>query len=417
MDFVIAQTIGLLVVAILVAIAARRLRLPYAVGLVIAGMALALSHVNFGIPLTRDMVFEVILPPLLFEAALNLDWRDLWKDALPILVLSVFGVVISAAVTAVGLHGVLRWAWAPALIFGVLIAATDPVTVIALFKDLGTKGRSRLLVESESLLNDGVAAVLFSLVMGWSANANSGPLEVARSLLLLLGGGVAVGLAVGFAGLVIAGRTGDHLVEMAVTVAIAYGAFLIAENLHSSGVLATVTAGLLVGSAGVRAGHRRLGISHQGRTFAIEVWEFLAFIANSLVFLLIGLTVSHLAFAANYTPILVTIALVLLGRAATVYPLAALFRSTRFQISAPEQHLLWWGGLRGALALALALSLPRDIALHDEILIATFSVVTFSIVVQGLTMPALVRALGFVESASSRANSISKSHLESPDKP
>jgi CPA1 family monovalent cation:H+ antiporter len=282
------------------------------------------------------------------------------------------------------------------LIFGVLIAATDPVTVIALFKDLGIKGRGRLLVESESLFNDAVAAVLFSLALAWAAQSFSSPSQIAVRLVLLAGGGIAIGAIVGLLALLVAGRTGDRLVEIAVTVAAAYGAFLIAENLHCSGILATVTAGLLIGAVGLRKGNRRLGISHQGRVFAVEFWEFLAFIANSLVFLLIGLTVSHLRFASlGYLPILIMIVLVLLGRAATVYPIALLFHSTKYEISRREQHLLWWGGLRGALALALALSLPEEIAMHDAILIATFSVVTFSIVVQGLTMPGLVRVLGF----------------------
>jgi CPA1 family monovalent cation:H+ antiporter len=397
MDVVLARTIGLLVVAILVAIAARRLRLPYAVGLVIAGMTLALSRVNFGLPLTHDMIFDLILPPLLFEAALNLDWRDLWKDAPLIFAMSIIGVLISAAVVVLGLHALLGWALAPALIFGVLIAATDPVTVIALFKDLKIKGRDRLLVESESLFNDGVAAVLFSLALAWSAQRLSGPWQITTNLVLLAGGGIAIGGIVGFLALLVAGRTGDHLVEIAVTVATAYGAFLIAENLHCSGVLATVTAGLVVGAVGLRAGNARLGISRQGRAFAVEFWEFLAFIANSLVFLLIGLTVSHLRFATlGYVPILAAIMLVLLGRAATVYPIALLFHSTKYELAAREQHLLWWGGLRGALALALALSLPENIAMHDTIVVATFVVVIFSIVVQGLTMPGLVRLLGLV---------------------
>jgi len=396
MDILIAQDVGLLVVAILVAIVARRLRLPYAVGLVIAGMTLALSRVSFGIPLTHDIVFDLILPPLLFEAALNLDWRELWKDALPIIALSVFGVLISAAAVMLGLHLFLGWALAPALIFGVLIAATDPVTVIALFKDLRIKGRGRLLVESESLFNDGVAAVLFSLALTWTAQAFSSPSQIAISLIQLSAGGIVIGLIVGVLALLVAGRSGDHLVEMAVTVATAYGAFLIAEKLNCSGVLATVAAGLLVGAVGLRAGNQRLGISRQGRIFVLEFWEFLAFLANSLVFLLIGLTVSHMRIATlGYVPIAMLIALVLLARAAAVYPIALLLHSTEYDIAPRERHLLWWAGLRGALALALALSLPGEIAMRNEIVIATFGVVTFSIIVQGLTMPALIRVLGF----------------------
>src|SRR5271154_6375678 len=143
MDLIIARTLGLLVVAIVVAIAARRLSLPYTVGLVIAGAAIAFSRVDIGISLTHDIIFDVILPPLLFEAALNLPWPELRRDMVPVLVLSIFGVVISAAFVAAGMAWVMGWPWAPALIFAVLIAATDPVAVIALFKDTGLGGRLR----------------------------------------------------------------------------------------------------------------------------------------------------------------------------------------------------------------------------------------------------------------------------------
>jgi len=174
MDVVIAGTLALLVVAILVAIAARRLSLPYTAGLVIAGVALALAHVQTGIRLTHDIIFEAILPPLLFEAAINIRWHELRRDLLPVLVLSIFGVAISAAVVCTGMVWLLTWPTTSALVFGVLIAATDPVAVIAMFKDVGLTGRLRLLVESESLFNDGVAAVLFGLALSWTQSSAGG---------------------------------------------------------------------------------------------------------------------------------------------------------------------------------------------------------------------------------------------------
>lgn len=393
MSLLIAKSLGLLVVAVLVAIAARRLRLPYTVGLVIAGITLALSHGDPGIGLTRDVIFDLLLPPLLFEAALNLNVGALRRDALPILTLSILGVMVSAAVVFLGMRYVLAWPVAPALAFSVLIAATDPVAVIALFKDLGIAGRFRFLVESESLFNDGVAAVLFALALSWLAEDRT----AAASWTLVLtmsGGGILTGVAAGFAGLLIAGRTGDHLVETAVTVVASYGAFLLAENLSFSGVLATVSAGLVIGSASLRAGGRRLGLSRHGRDFALEFWEFLAFIANSTVFLLMGIAASRITFAAiGYLPLAAAIALVLLARAAAVYPLAFFFRGTRWAISGCDQHILWWAGLRGALALALALSLPPNMPMRDAVIIATFGVTIFSVIVQGLTMSTLLRVL------------------------
>jgi len=395
MGLLIAKSLGLLVVAVVVAILARRLRLPYTVGLVVAGMTLAFSRIDLGISLTHDIVFDLILPPLLFEAALNLEWRDLKRDAAPILLLSIFGVVIAAAIVVGGLMGLLHWPMAPALVFGVLIAATDPVAVIALFKDLGITGRLWLLVESESLFNDGVAAVLFALALTVIAGGSTTGIQSWYLLLSMSGGGVLVGILVALGALIVSGRTGDHLVETAVTVVASYGAFLLAEHLHFSGVLATVSAGLVFGAIGLHAGGLRLGLSRQGRIFVIAFWEFLAFTANSIVFLLIGISVSHVRFAEiGYGPLGTIILLVLLGRVLTVYPLSAVFHWSRWAIPLKDQHILFWAGLRGALALALVLSLPEGLPMHGAVIIGAFAVVTFSVIIQGLTMPALLRLLG-----------------------
>jgi monovalent cation:H+ antiporter, CPA1 family len=172
----------------------------------------------------------------------------------------------------------LGWPAAPALVFSVLIAATDPIAVIAMFKDTGIKGRLRLLVESESLFNDGVAAVLFALVLTW-VQATDGAITtavVARELALMAGGGVFVGIAAGGAAIVLAGRTSDHLVETALTVVAAYGSFLLAEYFHFSGVLATVAAGLLMGNLGVLREPTENILSPDGRTFVVAAWEFAA---------------------------------------------------------------------------------------------------------------------------------------------
>jgi monovalent cation:H+ antiporter, CPA1 family len=398
MDIALTRTISLLGVAILVAIIARRLRLPYTVGLVITGIGLAVARLDTGAMLTHDFIFDVVLPPLLFEAAISIHWRELRRDLVAVLTLSTLGVVISAFVVGAGMMHFLGWPAAPALVFSVLIAATDPIAVIAMFKDTGIKGRLRLLVESESLFNDGVAAVLFALALTWSQVGDGGAItaaDVARALALMAGGGIFVGIAAGGAAIVLAGRTSDHLVETALTVVAAYGSFLLAEYFHFSGVLATVAAGLLMGNLGVLRESNIL--SPDGRASVVAAWEFAAFIANSLVFLLIGLRVASIPFPGlGATALSVAIGLVLVGRVFTIYPLCLLFRRSAWAIPMREQHVLWWGGLRGALALALALALPPPFALHDEILIAAFGVVVFSVVVQGLTMPLLLRKLGYL---------------------
>jgi CPA1 family monovalent cation:H+ antiporter len=400
MDTGLTHTISFLGVAIIVAIIARRMRLPYTVGLVLTGQGLAVAGLETGVMLTHDFIFEVILPPLLFEAALSIRWRELRQDMLPVVVLSTLGVVISAVVVAAGMVKFLAWPAAPAVVFGVPIAATDPIAVLAMFKDTGIKGRLRLLVESESLFNDGVAAVLFALVLTWAHATGSSQLStvaVGRTLAFMTGGGILVGVSCGAAAITLAGRTSDHLVEATLTAVAAYGSFLLAENFGFSGVLATVAAGLLMGNLGVlREDENRNILSPDGRSFVIALWEFGAFIANSLIFLLIGLRVAAIPLTSvGARAVLLAIGLGLAGRALTVYPVCLFFRFSTWAIPMREQHVLWWGGLRGALALALALALPLSFPLHDEILITAFGVVVFAVVVQGLTMPWLLLMLKF----------------------
>ena len=194
----LTNIIGLLVAAIAVALVAQRLRLPYTVGLVVAGLGLALIRTGGGVVLTHDFVFDLILPPLLFEAAINIHWKELRRDALIVLTLAIFGTLLSAAVVATGMVVALGWPVRSALLFGVLIAATDPVAVIAMFKDNGVSGRLRLLVESESLFNDGVSAVLFTLVLAWAQSSDAAltpASEILKDLVFTVGGGTLAGLA------------------------------------------------------------------------------------------------------------------------------------------------------------------------------------------------------------------------------
>jgi CPA1 family monovalent cation:H+ antiporter len=398
MDRVIASGIELLGVAMAVAIIARRLALPYTVGLVATGLALALARLKLDLALTHDVLFEVILPPLLFEAALSIPWRELRRDLAPVLALSTVGVLIGAGVVAAGLIWGLDWPPAPAFAFGALIAATDPIAVIAMLRDARVEGRLRLVIESESLFNDGAAALLFALILPALGDGGaSTPLSVVAQALLIGGGGIAIGAAVGALAIALAGRTDDHLVETALTTVAAYGSFLIAERIGASGVLATVATGLVMGNLGVLAsGTNRLALTPQGRQSIVGFWEFAAFVANSLVFLLIGLAMGDAATrgaGVGAGALTVIVALALIGRAATVYPIALAFARTRWAFAWREAHFLWWSGLRGALALALALALPPEAPHRDEMIVGAFAVVAFSALVQGLTAGPALRAL------------------------
>jgi CPA1 family monovalent cation:H+ antiporter len=375
----------LLFVSALVAMLTRRLRLPYTVGLVLAGMGLYFFHARIQLHLSKDLIFSVFLPPLIFEAALCIRWRDFKTDLPVVALLATLGVVLAAAVTAAGMHYALNWDWGSATAFGVLIAATDPVSVIATFKEAGVIGRLRLLIESESLLNDGTAAVVFVTTLSILSGEHLDFASIAGALLLTIGGGT---LIVGFGCMFLSGRTTDYLVEITFTTLAAYGSFLLAEHYHCSGVLAALTAGLVVGN------YRPGGLITDAGRIALETfWEYAAFLANSLIFILIGAQEAQQHLRGLWLPVLVAILLVTLGRAVAIYPLCVLFARSPLKIQLSHQHILFWGGLRGALALALALALPEDLPFHDAIVTITFSVVAFSVFAQGLTITPLLRRL------------------------
>ena len=383
----------LLLIAAVVAMLTRRLRFPYSVGLVLAGIALVLLPIAPPIHIPNEVIYNSLLPPLLFEAAFYLRWEKL-RPQLPLIVtLAVFGVAIGGGVSAAGIHFLSGWPWATALVFGALIAATDPVSVLATFREAREHGRLALLIESESLLNDGVAAVAFAVTVALAMALPLSPLDIAARLSGSVAGAIACGAAVAGAALFLMGQSKDHLVELTFTTIAAWGSFLLAEQLHASGVLAVIVAGLIMGNIGP------LGvISDQGRESVRIFWEYAAFVANSIVFLLIGIYQAQL-YRTGGLPFgwrIATIAafVVLAGRAISVYILCGLFHRTRLRVKIRHQHALVWGGLRGALALALALGLPEDLPNRLDIIEASFAVVAFSVFAQGLTMPLLLRKIG-----------------------
>lgn len=384
----IVTLIVLLLIASLVAMVSRRLNLPYSVGLVAAGIAIALLPLGINVVLTRDLIFNIFLPPLIFEAATQLRWQPFRRDLPVTATLAFLGVMISAAVVASGMHWLIGWTWSACALFGVLIAATDPVAVVAAFKELNVERRLSGMIESESLLNDGAAAVGFSLVLTIVGGDSLKLWATAGSLVWTIGGGIGVGFCVTSALLSVAGRTRDHLVEITLTTVIAYGSFLLADYLHASGVLASMTAGLIIGNAGAQR-----AISDNARSAMLAFWEYAAFLANSVVFILIGIQEAHRGNGILSSASAAAIVLVMIGRAFAVYPICALFSRSALAVDMNHQHIFVWGGLRGALALALVLALPNDVPDREQIITVAFAVVAFSIFVQGLSMPWLIRRM------------------------
>lgn len=404
----IEQEIGfvlLLTIAALVAILIRRIRLPYTVALVVVGLALALVPNILDFNVSSDLILAVLVPPLVFEATLNIKWPDLRGDMPLVLLLAVGGTLLSTFIVGGIVFQLLDIPLLGALAFGALIAATDPVAVIAFFKSLGVSKRLSILVEGESLFNDGVAIVIFNLTIAAAAATLAGGDTSGFSLVAAIIEflrvsvvGIGIGLALGFVvAYVILRNIDDHLIETATTVALAFGAYVAAESLHTSGLLAVVAAGLVVGNIGMS------NTSPTTRLTLDNFWEFLAFVANSLVFLLIGLEMRLSQLVQFAVPIAVAVLAVLFSRAVSVYLITAVHNRLtpdRLDVSMPYQHVMFWGGLRGAISLALALTIGRNLfgaTIATEMQVMTFGVVLFTILVQGATIERLIDRLGLVQ--------------------
>jgi len=388
MELTIESAEFLLLVAALVAMFARRIRIPYTVILVVAGIALSFSPFTPQIELSKELIFMALLPPLIFEATLFIRWKELLHNLPVILVFATLGVILSAWLTSIGMMYLAGWTWQSAALFGILIAATDPVSVIATFKDAGVHGRLRLLVEAESLFNDATAAVGFGVVLAFVSGEN---ISIQTTLLngaWSIFGGLLIGAVCAGIVMWLTSTTDDHLVELALSTVLAYGSFLLAEDFHASGVLSTLTAGILIGNFGLPTAY-----SDKGRAFIMDFWEFIAFIANSVIFFLIGVREANQNFLNSLSIVFIAILVVTLGRALAIYPLSIFFSRSKLKLEKNHQHILFWGGLRGALALALALGLPDDLPHREQIITAAFGVVAFSIFAQGLTMTPLLRWL------------------------
>jgi monovalent cation:H+ antiporter, CPA1 family len=389
MASIIAQLEIVLLVTAIVGMLARRLHVPTTAGLVLAGLGLALVPGAISITLTRDLIFDAFLPPLVFEASLYINWRELRKDLVVILTLAILGVLLTAGVTTLGMHYFARWSWEGAALFGILMSATDPVSVIATLKEAGMHGRLRLLLEAESLFNDGTAAVAFSAVLVFLTGQKLTAGGIGWTLIASVVGGILCGAIITWGVLFLAGRTTDHLTEITLTTVAAYGSFLLADRLHLSGVFASLTAGLIVGNAGFLW-------SIYSREAVESFWEYAAFVANAFIFVLIGIRTGEQHFASIAALIPIAVAITMLARALAIYPCCALFGGSTLRVEPRQQHILFWGGLRGALALALALGVPAGLPHREEIITTAFVIVAFSIFAQGLTIAPLLRRLGEV---------------------
>ena len=394
---IVLSVITLLFIANISHFITKKTGLPYSIFLVLIGAVLHTFKADFpafqDTALTPELLFFVFLPPLLFESAFHLNLRKLKKDAFIIITLATAGVVITSFVVAVLVN---QWLGIPiwiSLLLASVLSSTDPIAVIAIFKELGAPKRLLHLVEAESMLNDGTSIIFSKIILSILSVGFVGEDLVwnGANFIFVVFGAVVFGVIVAFvSSWVIYNLKNEMLMEVTVTLLAAFGSFLIAEEfLRVSGVIATVTTGVFLGNFG------REKFSIQIKSFVKEIWEYLAFLANSLVFLLVGITFGFELLFANPLRIIVVFLAVLIGRSAGVYILS--FIHNQFfvdnQIPVSWMHVLNWGGLRGSLPLAIVLSLPEDLAYRAELLNLTVGVVLMYLLVNGLTIKPLIHWL------------------------
>jgi CPA1 family monovalent cation:H+ antiporter len=385
--------VALVAAAAVVALVARRIAVPYTVALVVFGLGGAIVAPRVGFGITEELVLAVLLPGLIFEAAYQTDLGSFRRAFGGIALLAAPGVLITAAIVALVLMWTVQLPFELGFVVGAMVAATDPAAVVSTFKRLRSPKRLAALVEGESLLNDGTALVVFAIaIRAVTSEVNAG--EALWTFALTIAVSTVIGAVLGVVASRIVATVDDHLIELTVSLATAYGAYLIADLFHESGVIATVVAGMVLGTYG-----RRIGMSARTQEALDTVWEFLAFLLTALVFLLVGLVISVPQLLDALPAILWAVVAIAVGRAISVYLLVggtSRVISDRYHPAVPIAwlHVMFWAGLRGAVAVAMALSLPADFPQRDLLREITFGVVLFTLLVQGTTTELVIRWTG-----------------------
>ncbi|MEO7034927.1 MAG: sodium:proton antiporter, partial [Polyangiaceae bacterium] len=372
---------------------ARWLKVPYTSALVVAGLIIGAGKWVPAPHLSKDLLFTVFLPGLLFEAAFHLNAKHFWANKWAVSGLAVPGVVLAIGVTAFLLVPFVRgfalergFRLIDGLVFGGIVAATDPIAVVALFKSLGTPKRLGVLVEGESLLNDGTAVVLFGVILNLASGAPVTIADVALDFFRTCGLGVVIGTALGYAGSKVIRLVDDPMIEITATVVVAWGSFALAEQVQASGVLATVSAGLLCGNYGART-----GMSPTTKIAVATFWGYLAFALNSIVFLLIGFEVQLRGVLAAWQTVILAWLATTAARAIVVAAVTLALRRSRERLPKWWGVVMSWAGIRGGLSMVLVLALPLTFPHRQFLIDVVFGVVVLSILLQGSTLAPLLR--------------------------
>ena len=374
-------------IATVLGLVSKRARfVPYPVVLALAGVFVGLLP---GTPLPHiggDILLVAFVPGLVFEAALTLDLAELQRRILPVGLLVTVGVALTVVLIGTLTHWLVGFSWADGMLLGAILAATDPIAVITLLRRIKAPGGLSALLEGESLLNDGTGVAAFSAVLGTIVSGSPSVVDAGLRFLELTVVGAAIGLAVGFAGLALLRFAEDAPLEILATLVIAYGSYLLADIFHASGIVAVVVAGIVVARYGAR-----IGRLHGPQLLGF--WNLLAFVLNAMLFILVGAALPAWQLVPVAGLVIATFVIMLVTRALPVYSLLAIAASRPPPIPWPWRHLTWWAGLRGALAVALALSVAATPGVDSRVSVVAYGVVLLSLFVQGGLIVPVTRAL------------------------
>ena len=412
----IEQTVAFLVLLLVIAVVAEplaeKLRLPHSSMLVILGAFTAwiltqVLHIDTGLRAAsfHDLIFFVLLPALIFEAAYKIPLPELKTNLPAILLLAIVGMllttVIAAAMLFAGIGHPTGFPWITALLAGALLAATDPVAVVAQLKSLGAPEDLAVLLEGESLFNDATAIVVFGifLSLAMTPELEVTPIGAVLNFGTVFFGGSIIGALIGGVAALGIRLNGDVVSRTVLTLCAAFGSFLIAEAwLHVSGVMASLVAGIVMANVptDVAINTSRPNGDHSERApdqSAVNYfWSMMAYLANGCVFLLMGMTITLAMFEDRWLAMIIAIVAVLIARLVSTFGVLALLNPiTKHPVPLNYQTVITWGGLRGAVTLALALSLPVDLDYWYTIQSMAFGVVLFTLFIQAPTMPWLLK--------------------------
>jgi len=370
----ILHLLYLLIVSSIVSLITKYIKFPYTIALVVIGFIIGLLNLPVDFQFNPEVILFIFLPPLIFEGAYHTDFNEFKRNIKSISAFSIFGVLLSTFFIGLFLNKFLGFPLGVAFLFGAIISPTDPVSVLAIFKKVRIPKKLSVIIEGESIFNDGGGIVLFKIILGFILTGSFSLVNSVTEFFVVIVEGLLIGIIMGTLAVELMKKIDDHLIELLITIIVVYSSFLLGESFHVSGIVAIGVAGLIIGS-------KKAKIMKPSSQIAIfSFWEFAVFAVNSLIFLLIGLNITTEALVNNFYLIISVTFIVILSRFLSVYLISSVLNKFKENITKKWKLVISLVGIRGSIPIALVLSLPKTFQYRDTFISIIFGVVFISIV-------------------------------------